>query len=360
MWLRRKSTIDALTDLATRSEELTHEMVDTLAGDSDRVRAHIRALLVQADLLPGRDERLARYDSSVEALLKEAPELHRPVLQRFVAWHQRPALLLSIERQGQLREAQLTTALQALRVSGDWLAWIEDKGTCLTEVSQSEIDEWFSLPPSTRTLCRPFVVWAAERGLIAARLRVPHRQARHTPILSEADRISLVRTLVTDNSLELRTRTAGLILLLYGQPLSRICALRNENIVSDEEGLWLRIGQQRAPIPFPFAMVFQAYLDSERPNTRLYNKASPFLFPGQKVGNSISVNQMHGSLNKVGIDILPSRNKALLEHVKTCPAPIVAEMLGYTAATIEKRLVETATPYARYPDTRRADTSREI
>lgn len=128
--------------------------------------------------------------------------------------------------------------------------------------------------------------------------------------------------------MELRTRVAGLILLLYGQPLSRICALRNEDVTSDHEGLWLRIGEQKVPIPLTFAEVVQACLSSERPNTRLYNKASPFLFPGQKVGDSISVPRMHGVLKEAGIEILPSRNKALLEHVKTCPAPIVAEMLG--------------------------------
>jgi hypothetical protein len=76
---------------------------------------------------------------------------------------------------------------------------------------------------------------------------------------------------------------------------------------------------------------------------------SQWLFPGYRPGQHIHPNTLMIRLREVGIDLLGARNASLRALVKEVPAPLVAEMLGYSYQVTQKHATAAAEPWSRYP-----------
>lgn len=136
--------------------------------------------------------------------------------------------------------------------------------------------------PSTRHTARTFLVWAARNHRTT--LTIPHRSARSSPALGQDQRITWIRLLLTDPVESSTYRLAGLLLLLYAQPLTRIAALRTADVTDTEHGLTLRLGDDHAPVPEPFAELTREHL-ADRPNLRHIHTDSPACSPaGPRAG----------------------------------------------------------------------------
>lgn len=143
---------------------------------------------------------------------------------------------------------------------------------------------------------------------------------------------------------------AGVLLLLYAQPLVRIAALRTDDVLTTAQGLSMRFGGGvPAPLPEPFAALVQAHL-ANRPNMRTTNTAgSPWLFPGTSPGRHLHPNTLMQRIRTLGINPLGARNAALRELVQQAPAPVVADLLGYSTQITYAHAARAAQPYNRYP-----------
>ena len=60
-------------------------------------------------------------------------------------------------------------------------------------------------------------------------------------------------------------------------------------------------------------------------------------------------NTLMERLREIGIDLLGARNVSLRALVKKVPAPLVAEMLGYSYQVTQKHSAAAAEPWFRYP-----------
>jgi hypothetical protein len=54
-------------------------------------------------------------------------------------------------------------------------------------------------------------------------------------------------------------------------------------------------------------------------------------------------------LREIGINLLGARNASLRALVNEVPAPLVAEMLGYSYQVAQKHAAAAAEPWSRYP-----------
>lgn len=90
----------------------------------------------------------------------------------------------------------------------------------------------------------------------------------------------LVARLLHDDGLELTDRVAGALLLLYGEPLSRITAITTEQVSTREEQTLLRPGREDIDVPDPLAGLLLAL--SSQPHRYLgvgSPQTSKWLFP---------------------------------------------------------------------------------
>jgi hypothetical protein len=308
---------------------------------------HLRALLVAAGILPARDERLAHFDRWVAEQLAEVAtsETDLKLLQQFATWQLRRHLVTQ-SRKGPLRDEQVTNATQSLRVAASLLAWLRERNRDLATCTQSDLDEWFTTPPATRTHAAAFVRWAATTRRMA-KLPVPKRRHITTAALDDTKRLEALRRLIDPSTGRLEHRVAAMLVVLFGQPFNKIAAVQVQDI-RDGDTTGIRLGQGVTPIPEPFAAMVRD-LASWRPNLNTAaNPTSPWLFPGRSAGSHLRPSTLRARVMEMDIDILAARNAALRQLVLDCPPAVVADTLGYSYQTIDRHAIRAGSPWSSY------------
>ncbi|WP_254885911.1 hypothetical protein [Streptomyces sp. NA02950] len=168
------------------------------------------------------------------------------------------------------------------------------------------------------------------------------------PALSEDERLAALGRLLTDADTPMRLRVAGLIFLLYAQPLTRIVQLTVDDVLHDGETTLLRLGEPASPVPEPAAALLLAYLaDRDNMNTAT-NHASRWLFPGRRAGRPARPDHMSSRLREIGIPVAAARGAAIRQQLLELPAPVVADALGYHDKTTSRILRESGGTWSRY------------
>jgi antirestriction protein ArdC len=109
------------------------------------------------------------------------------------------------------------------------------------------------------------------------------------------------------------------------------------------------LGKEPIPVPEPFASQLNYHLHN-RPNLRTAGGAigTPWLFPSNRPGRNIDPQAIMHRLRRLGVNLLGSRNTALQELVSEIPAPLVAEMLGYSDQVTQKHAAGAGNTWAKY------------
>jgi hypothetical protein len=156
----------------------------------------------------------------------------------------------------------------------------------------------------------------------------------------------LLRRCIESNE-ALTFRVAGLILLLFGQPVGKIAALKCSDLQALPDGLHLSLGNIPVLVPAQIAPMFWEHLQ-HRPNQQTGNGGSEWLFPGTMPGQHIHADAMMGQLRALGIDLGGARNTALRGLVQELPPTLVANALGYSCQVIHKHAADAGVPMAGY------------
>ena len=87
-----------------------------------------------------------------------------------------------------------------------------------------------------------------------------------------------------------------------------------------------------------------------RPNLRAAGGAvgTPWLFTSNRPGRHIDPQAIMKRLRALGIDLQGARNTAIQTLVSEIPAPLVAEMLGYSYQVAQKHAAEAGITWAEY------------
>ena len=228
-----------------------------------------------------------------------------------------------------------------------FLAWLAERGKTISTCGQGDVDEWLAGGPTTRHAIRTFIVWSGEQKL-NPELSVGFRQARSSRLITQDDRLGLLRRCLAGEPGTVPYRVAGSLLLLYAQPLVRIAAMQTTQVQVAPTELRILLGDEAAPVPEPFAQLLREHL-AARPNLRTANTAgSPWLFPGYRAGRHLHVQSIMDRLRAIGIDLLGARNAALRDLVRQVPAPIVATQLGYSHQVTQRHTALAAEPMSKY------------
>jgi hypothetical protein len=346
IWLMRTHVKVLLHELSVGEIPLSHQGLDNYAHR--HAADHLRGLLLAVGLLPGRDECLAHFDRWVSEHLSEvAPTLEDlGLLTLFATWELRRRLVFRSDR-APLRDEQVNTATQNLRVAAELLAWLHERDRDLSFCAQSDLDEWFATPPSTHAHARAFVRWATATHRCSKLSLPPHRYGT-APVLDQTARLDILRRLLEPSTGRLEYRVAAMLLVLLAQPFNRIAALKVDDVIVDGAEVGISLGQGATPIPAPFAaMVCQ--LLAQRPNLNTAtNPTSPWLFPGRSADSHVRPATLRSGAMAMGINLMAARSAALRQLVLDCPPAVVADMLGYSYQAIDRHAVRAGSPWSSY------------
>jgi hypothetical protein len=331
-WLTTSSAAGVLAEISRAGRPPGHADLDRFPpGKAVR---HLRKILVAGGILPARDERLAELERWVTQKTGQIGDpAERRAVRSFATWHHLRRLRGESARH-HITAEQADYVHNEIRAAVILIAWLRDRGTSLASCTQRDIDDWLAGGPGTCFHARSFLAWASSRGH-AGDAEIP-RPARSETLaqLEEDRRWELVRSLLHDDAHAIEDRVAGLLVLLYGQPLARIARLTRDQVTDSPDSVTLLLGTMPAEIPGPLDGLARQLLGRRHGRAATGRTSEhPWLFPGGAPGHPISTAQLKKRLAAVGIHGRSGRNTALMDLAVKLPPVALARMLGIHIST---------------------------
>jgi hypothetical protein len=148
-------------------------------------------------------------------------------------------------------------------------------------------------------------------------------------------RRALVRRLLGDETLAIEDRVAGLLVLLFGQPLPKVSRRVRDQIVATTEGH----GSRWAPARWSCrnhspTSSDGSWTDVAANYTFGRSGDHPWLFLGRP-GRLLSEQRLRVRLRRVGVEIRAGRNSALMELASKLQAVVLSKLVGIHVTTEE-------------------------
>lgn len=214
-----------------------------------------------------------------------------------------------------------------------FLAFLSARRHELAGATHKDVDDWLAEGPPSAPEVRDFLAWAAERRL-AERFDLPGRARQEGAVTADDERWAAARLLLHDEDVELTDRVAGLLVLLYGQQLSRITALRRDQVELTSGGARLHLGATALEVPPPLEKLLARFVNERRPFSGVGSPtATPWLFPGLDPGLPLTAGQLGQRLRRLGIGPAAGRRSALAHLAGSLPAAALAQALGLSPGT---------------------------
>lgn len=330
-WLDRSPGARVLRLLATGGLALDHEALDGLA-QTPSLR-HLRQLLVATGALPERDDRLAALERVVRdtaASMANAEDAR--LLRGFGNW--RVLARLRARRGGPPSPLAVKNAKRVFMLGAEFLRSLHDEGLSLADCGQAGLDRWLAEGSADRRRVRYLLAWAAERGA-APRLALPVDSTRGRPAAADGEgRWADARRLLHDDGLDPADRVVGALVVLYAQPLTRIAALRPEDVVEVDGQVHLDLGRDHVFMPEPLGGFLRdlPWRRQVGPSGHAPG-AERWLFPGRQAGRHQHPDYLGQRLRAIGIRPRASRTQALLQLGAQVPARAMADLLNLNLST---------------------------
>lgn len=344
----RTESLTLLAKMLEQHNGVTHELLDE---QGSRTGVHyLRALLVSTGVLEERDEHMSRLRNFCQEYVAEVEDVEmRHVLSRYAQWH-----IVGGRRVGSsgLTSNQDYSARQSVRAARRFLDRLILRGQHLGECTQRDIDRWV-LGAKTLT----FVHWLKDQRLLAAELEVPERHIDAAVATNDPENHwTLARRLLHDSkSGGVEERVVGCLVLLYGQPLTRIVQLTRDDLIENEDKLQLRLGPEPLELVPPLADLMRQ-LPVHKPFGAARESADErWLFPGKSAGRPRHPTSLMRSLNRQGIPARTSRNTALYHLATTVPPAVIASLLGVHAITAQRWAQTAGANWLMYGNSRGVD-----
>lgn len=323
-WLDRPEIEAVLVGMATGEIAVDHASVDAL-GPGGWVD-HLRQVLVVGGVLAARDEAVAGLEQWIAHRLERIEiDDDRQIIATFATWW--------VLRRHRVRGARrpLTSVDRAHAVVNrgiDLLGWLRAHDKTLGTCTQPDIDLWIASGPPSRNGARDFLVWARRRRLCGDVVIVRRPQAVPVATAEVTMLAATAKRLMVDEAIALVDRVAGLLVICYAQPVSRIAQLSAERITRHDATVSLRLGVSDIELFEPLGELVNRLAAAKPGRAVLADPDSPWLFPGGHPGRPITADRLGIRLGRLGIAPKAARTAILLEYAGEVPPAVLADMLG--------------------------------
>lgn len=351
-WLTKPRAIaqDVLGAMARGRLAISHDTFRELLP-IDRRHCYLRDLLASAGVLEPYWPSIERIDPWLAGLVAQHPAGHAEVLNRYASWH----VLRRLRRHataGTLTSSVINGARSSIRAASRLLAWIEEDGGTVADLTQPRLERYLAEHPGSRSSAAGFLLWlGTSRTNTTLQLASP-AQGQPQVTMSDQARWRGVELLLHDATINSHSRLAGLLLLLFAWPLNRILRLTHEQVHQLPDGR-VTITFDRVPVELP-PVVAQLMLDHMRGHGQASYRAGDtrWVFPGRLPGRHIVTETVRGVLVSHGIHPRASRSAALFSLAGQIPAPVLADLVGIADPTAVQWAKLAARDWSNYVATR--------
>ncbi len=345
-WLRRPAIAALLGDLDSGRLPLTHTALDD--QPASRAVEHLRDLLLATGGLPEDPDRLlGRFHDDSQQVLSTVEVSDARTVRSWLRWQVMPRLRRHLDGHVDIRAA-IGNAKRTLSQVVVFLNSLEATQRTLSGCEQRDLDNWFSASRAGRHHIRPFLVWAQHTKRLPSTLILPPSyQSRSQTHADPEQRWTIARRLVHDTTLDTVDRVAGALVVLYAQPLVRICALTTDDVQIGGKTVTVSLGEDPLELQEPFATLIGS-LPMRRRAGVAEQVPGNWLFPGQRAGRHLAAVNLGNRLRALGIEPRRMRLAALDQLTKEIPPAMLTGVLGLKAPQTVRRTSQAGGDWARY------------
>ncbi|WP_131536084.1 hypothetical protein [Mycolicibacterium aromaticivorans] len=331
-WLIKARTQEALRFLATAEGALTHATVD--ACPPGQARHYLRALLVEANVLTRRDEPIERLETWIDEFTASLAPRHAALLEPYARW----GILRTARRRAARRGFTANAAdssRERIRLALRLIEHVESSGHRIGDLTQTMLDDWTAGDRNRSRRIKGFVAWLNKRGIVENVTLARGSQVPPSEISDEQDHRGQIAKLLDEHcGIELQTRVAGLLVLLYGAKLVNIQRLTTAHVTSTGPCTQLTLVNHPIELPESVATLVNRLTQqaSQNPRAQTPDSDAHFLFPGARAHEPIHTRTLSVKLAEAGVPSRLGRNYAMVALTSDLPAAIVAAQLGLSAS----------------------------
>lgn len=332
-WLSKPAAESVLHTLAADPEPLSHATLDQCPPTN--TRHWVRAMVVEANILPRRDEPIERFETWVNELTAGLPARQSSLIGPYARWAVLRAARRRARRRGYTTGAA-DSGRERIRTAVRLLDHLDEQGIQVCDLTQPMLDGWTAGNAQRSANIAGFIHWLAQRRITASDLKVVlQRPALPSEIVCEdAHHERIDRLLDGDGAQDLSTRVAGLLVLLYGARLTQIQQLTTGDITTSAGSTLIKLAQHPLQLPAPVGALVNELAAAARNERRARTpNGEHYLFPGGQPGMPIHTATLSRKLTDADIPDRISRSRALLALANDVPAAVIAAQLGLHATT---------------------------
>jgi hypothetical protein len=337
--------------------ELCHHAFDERQGarGEGSAIAYLRAALVAHGALPERDETAAAFE---RWLARTLPELRdgpdRATVTAFATWQVARKLATTTARHGGAPPpSAVKHARSQVRQAIGLTLWLHTQQLALADLRQDLLDEWLAGGATTRRAVSGFIDWLSRTVSSSRRLQVAWPVAAHNPpIATDEQRLQALAALLDNARVDPLIRFAAAAVLLFGQPLTRVAAMRRSDVIATDQGWRLRFGRRPVQAPALLDDLLGELTTTGPKRSRVAASESGWLLPGRKHGAHVTAEDLRRQLKILGMPLRPGRRGALLALASELPAPVLSEHFAVHRARAAQWTRLAGRTYADYVATR--------
>ena len=326
-WLTKKPGVGPALLARMASGELAIAHQTFAALPQDRAHDWLRDLLSATGVLEAWEPRIERMTPWLTTVLAPLPEDHAEVVRRFAHWHVIRKMRQAAAH-GHLSQARANNARRRIRDAIEFLELLDQHGVTVADATQDHLDRHLATHPGRGRGIASFIAWLRS-SRTNTRLTVPWVDPGPPQVtVTDADRWAGVEHLLHDDTLRSYTRLGGLFTLLFAQPLSRIVAMRSDQVTTTGAAVHVRFGAVPIQMPPILDDLVRDHLQLRGQSP--YGRDAGWLFPGGVPGRPLTTENIRSQLVDVGIKPYQTRKATLFQLAAQIPAPVLAELLGMT------------------------------
>ncbi|MDX3135301.1 hypothetical protein PV367_37180 [Streptomyces europaeiscabiei] len=174
---------------------------------------------------------------------------HAKTIKLFATWRVLPRLRARADR-SHITPSIRRFAAEQIKYATAFLQWLGERNTSLASCGQIDVDAWWAENNEHGRNClRAFLNWAMQSRHCRRSLSIPPMKATRRAALSEDERLDTLGRLLTDPDIPKNLRVAGVVVLLYAQPLTRIVRSPSTTWSTTEKQYFSDSGSRPHPSP---------------------------------------------------------------------------------------------------------------
>jgi len=306
----------------------------------------LRDLLAACGVLPPYDPRLVRSEAWVKAKTGNLAADNRRVGSRFGQWH----MLRQLRRYaaaGPITRTIDDGCRSRFNAAILLLEWADEHHWRAADLNQTQLDLYLAEHPNRRNVCT-FVAWLRDTGENRRLTMTPRIPAMPHVTVPDDERWEAINVLLHDDNIPVDTRVAGLFVVLFAQPLSKVLAMTPDRIRLTDDGR-VTATFDTTPVEMPPLLdTLITDLLATRGHSTYVALRNGWLFPGGIPGKPVTTENVRRQLAAHGIHHHQHRKAAMFSLAARIPAPILADLIGIATTTAVKWAALSARDWASY------------